>query len=146
MISNTYFDSGDTRVISCIGDLMDSIEYFEKHYSGTGIYFRGQSDSSHSLKPSIGRDNLYKHGGKCGFPIPPDEEENLLHRFTRYSYEYTKRIITEWEALFLARHHGLPVRLLDWTSNPLVALFNAVLCDEPPRIDGAIWAFRRTNV
>ncbi|MBW8182913.1 FRG domain-containing protein [Shewanella nanhaiensis] len=44
----------------------------------------------------------------------------------------------EFEWLFLAQHYSLPTRLLDWSTNPLVALYFAVEKDDAT--DGGIYA------
>jgi hypothetical protein len=108
-----------------------------KHNLDYGIYFRGESNCKYELRPSIGR-------MKEGLGIPNydiAQERDVLHRFRRQAYSRYQRVLTDWETIFLARHHELPTRLLDWSSNYLVALYWA--CASRPTVDGAIYSFVR---
>jgi hypothetical protein len=131
MPNNEWYDEKDDTQICSIEQMLESVKKLrgqvDKDGKKSSIYFRGQ-EWEHKLLPRIGRKPKF-----CGERPEFDliSEKDLLHRFRRWAYLELKRPVREWEALFLARHHFLPVRLLDWTSNPLFALYFASECEEP---------------
>ena len=96
--------------------------------------FRGHSDSSYELIPSVGR-------GSHTWTSRELYEREILKIFQREAHGLLSRIpADDWEWLSLARHHGLSTRFLDWTHNPLVALYFAVSAN--PETDGEVFALR----
>ncbi len=65
-------------------------------------------------------------------------EAVIFNEFQRHLPAYSNVDISNlWNVMSLAQHHGLPTRLLDWTTNPLVALYFA--CEGESSEDSAIW-------
>jgi len=105
---------------------------------GDKAIVRGVRDANnHRLIPSIGR-RTYKQRGKAGFA---SYETRIFRLFKDMALPYLRAVpSTDLEWLALAQHHSLPTRLLDWTYNPLVAVFFAVA--EPPEDSSAVFAYR----
>jgi len=114
------FASMKTITVTCFDHF---IEETTSHRVG-GRIFRGVSDlDAHKLVPPIGRKPRWS-----GLPLNKlaSSERGMLKRFKQEGAPYASSQLSDWEWMVLARHHELPGRLLDWSKNPLVALYFAV--------------------
>lgn len=84
-------------------------------------FFRGHSEISWQLMPSLGR--LKKYGG---FDTISEIEEAMYFDFLTRSGSLLPSNNDCWNNIFSMQHHGLPTRLLDWTENFSVALYFAL--------------------
>jgi hypothetical protein len=68
------------------------------------------------------------------------KECEVLETFSNHLLTYVQhRPQTAWEELAIAQHHGLPTRFMDWTTNPLVALYFAVRNTDGHSADSAVY-------
>lgn len=74
-------------------------------------------------------------------------EKHLLTSFRKYAVGRAVYGDWVWNWMSLAKHHGLPTRLLDWTYSPHVAMHFATENFRDFDHDGAIWCvdYQKTN-
>lgn len=98
------------------------------------ILYRGQAQDK-ALLPKIARYNL---------PDVEEKEIEMLEDFQRRSLHLIDyHPGNSWDWLALAQHHGMATRLLDWTENPLIALWFSMSLrqDEASSDYSVVWAF-----
>jgi hypothetical protein len=153
-----------TQYITSLSEFVDLVEQLRAWTSGQQWIFRGQINlrDKWPLVPKIARPNLLdevlkrRFGWKDGEETRNDGKGNISRTVFRDFYsppdigrfeEWCRRAravrslpINQWERLALAQHYGLATRLLDWTRNPLVALFFAIVEGDEQGLYGGVYA------
>ena len=120
--------------------MISKVYELSKKFNVLPIWFRGCTDQAYSLIPSIARE---------GFDLK--HEDSLINFFKQNAVQFVaERPQSEWEWLFLARHHSVPTRLLDWTESPLVGLYFATHSqdniDRNDQKNGSLWVLLPTKL
>lgn len=121
-------------MIKSLNDYIKSIvSLYSKRNCTKHLFFRGLCDKNFELLPSVFRPN--KTNGKTF------DEKTIYLDFMQYAPEnnITYDFIRDADKVLAEmQHYGIPTRLLDWTVNPLVALYFACLYSEN---DGKVYIF-----
>lgn len=110
--------------------------YNGRLYIGQKLLYRGHSDKKYQLLPSVAR--------KKNIPTQVsllDYERNLIEEAKYRMPSVFRDELQPIDLLAILQHYGIPTRLLDVTSSPLVALYFA--CCSHKEYDGEVVIFER---
>jgi hypothetical protein len=109
------------------------------------LWFRGHADASWKLLPGVLRNPFVNRVKQLVLnPTDPGEvklgidisERMINNEFRTEGASLLPPRAEPVDIYFTAQHYGLPTRLLDWTQNPLAALFFAA--NEIPTVNGEV--------
>jgi hypothetical protein len=130
----------DGNRIRSVSDLLAEVDSPRERARRVPVWFRGSTNCDHELLPSLARP-----------PFRLEQERSLINIFKQNAVQFVdQRPQSQWEWLFLARHHAVPTRLLDWTESALVGLYFAThsidRTTKNDRKDGALWLLLPTKL
>ncbi|WP_434301968.1 FRG domain-containing protein [Clostridium botulinum] len=91
------------------------LELLERYSDYSEIYFRGQSEKYTSMPPSISRDEGYL-----------ENEGAIFNEATSMKAEEFSKLSKPIQKLSKLQHYGIPTRLIDLSTDPLISLFFAI--------------------
>lgn len=130
-----------------VGSIADFAKEVERLLppDSAGNWYRGISKSSYTLTPG-----LLRHPSVIDLEGLLRLESNMLEDFERHSVLHTGDMAgtgadADFKKLFFMQHYGIPTRLLDWSSNPFIALYFALSTAQlasgatAPADDAVVW-------
>lgn len=126
-----------TMEISSLNQYLDIIKEIKSNYDcgfkGDALWYRGLADfEKFSMLPSVLRGQLFDYNDTQFY-----YEERIFNSFKKESRSYIDVRDDNFLLLCYAQHFGVPTRLLDFSTNPLVALYFA--CKDLKTKDGCVW-------
>ena len=137
------------NVIHSVNELLSSLEkyqdQFSQSYRGSGFIFRGMRDKRWALLPGIFREysgpqvSLVVKGGSISGRVYSANENEIIAHFKKEAGGFLPHIsqADNFTWLQYAQHFGVPTRLLDFSANPLIALY--FCCKSESKEDGIVW-------
>lgn len=114
-----------------VNNITEFLEVIHQTDNIENNWYRGQRFSAYQLEPSLFRDKQEVISGDEYIQFRSyqfkDEESALQHFKKKYSNLYNTKDFDDIYYLYLMQHHDIPTRLLDFSTNPLVALYFSVI-------------------
>uniref|UniRef100_A9A7J9 FRG domain protein n=1 Tax=Methanococcus maripaludis (strain C6 / ATCC BAA-1332) TaxID=444158 RepID=A9A7J9_METM6 len=127
---------GESKKFELIEEYMDKLSKLENFKSTPKEFvYRGQKNRKWKLEPAIFRKNEKK---QFNYDYKNKEKEFYM-LFAEHNHPDFEKQKTIFDKLALMQHYSVPTRLLDWTKNPLVALYFAAETDPENDSDGAVF-------
>jgi hypothetical protein len=143
MTSRVWRTHIELFMLSSVRELLEQLDRLklDRAHSHLRYWFRGQPKTGLPLQPGVYRPAFGFHAKE---EDRFDKEKHLSQDFRVLSAGLRTGRETDVDIYFLQQHYLMPTRLLDWTSNPLAALYFA--CDGDESADGELFLVDAYNL